>query len=422
MRFMDVIPELLNHGALPNIGNDFELTPLMLATKMGNLELVLMLLKHGVMVDIKDENGITAFMYAVRLRHREIALALLDHGADAYIKDKKGNTAMTIAAKKGHHDMLKSLLDHGVTTKGWGEDALLKSIPNNQVNVVSTLLDLDVNPSGYADMFLPSTAIMPLEAAIEAGNMKIASLLLEKGACLKSKDLYYGYHKQMPPLIAAVKNGNTELVHTLLDLKADPNHPDNYTALTTAVDDQRLDLVELLLENRANPNVNTLQNNFNGVSVGIVSRLLEHGADSNHLFKNVVDFPYIHEGEASSDIKEIVEILIKHGADVNYRNAKGDTALFIAIQFGFKEVTETLIQNNADVNIPNNQGTTAVAYAAKLGDEAIVQYLIESGANINIQDKAGRNALYYAANPDIAHILLLHDPSTAEEAAEERGL
>ena len=63
-----------------------------------------------------------------------------------------------------------------------------------------------------------------------------------------------------------------------------------------------------------------------------------------------------------------------------------------------------------------------MAYAAKLGDEAIVQYLIESGANINIQDKAGRNALYYAANPDIAHILLLHYQSTAEEAAEERGL
>ena len=51
-----------------------------------------------------------------------------------------------------------------------------------------------------------------------------------------------------------------------------------------------------------------------------------------------------------------------------------------------------------------------------------MQYLIESGANINIQDKAGRNALYYAANPDIAHILLLHYQSTAEEAAEERGL
>ena len=134
-----------------------------------------------------------------------------------------------------------------VTTQGWGQDALLRSTINPQVYVVSTLIDKDVDPNPSDDF-----AKIPLEAAIEAENMKIAGLK-------------NGRQKNRPALTAVVEKGNAELVHTLLDLKADPNvlYPHGNTALAIAVQKKRLDLMELLFENRAHLNPGTLQNAIN---------------------------------------------------------------------------------------------------------------------------------------------------------------
>lgn len=56
---------------------------------------------------------------------------------------------------------------------------------------------------------------------------------------------------------------------------------------------------------------------------------------------------------------------IKAGADVNYQNGDGRTALMRASKRDRKDVVQLLIDNGADVNLVDNKGKTALMAAAK---------------------------------------------------------
>ena len=67
--------------------------------------------------------------------------------------------------------------------------------------------------------------------------------------------------------------------------------------------------------------------------------------------------------QKTKGLKDVVELLIEKGGDVDAK-AKGDwTALMIASKLGHKEVVELLIEKGADFKIRNKIGETARAIA-----------------------------------------------------------
>ena len=77
--------------------------------------------------------------------------------------------------------------------------------------------------------------------------------------------------------------------------------------------------------------------------------------------------------------KEIAELLIAKGADVNAKTADGLTALFAAILGYDKEMVELLIAKGADVNVRGFLGMTPLNMAADEGEKEIADLLRKHG-------------------------------------------
>ena len=80
-KFVDMVRLLLEHGADPDICDDYDKTPLHAASHCGALEAARLLLIHGAKVDVKDRNGKTPFQVAASNRYDELTKLLVDHGA-----------------------------------------------------------------------------------------------------------------------------------------------------------------------------------------------------------------------------------------------------------------------------------------------------------------------------------------------------
>lgn len=78
--------------------------------------------------------------------------------------------------------------------------------------------------------------------------------------------------------------------------------------------------------------------------------------------------------------KEIAELLLKNGADINKKNRYGFTNLMVASRIGHKDIVELLIKAGANLNIKNKNGWTALRYASEKGHKEIVEILKKYGA------------------------------------------
>ena len=91
---------------------------------------------------------------------------------------------------------------------------------------------------------------------------------------------------------------------------------------------------------------------------------------------------------------EVAKLLLEKGADINFQNTIGDTALHCACVWGHLDVVKLLLEKGADIEIKNVNGETTLHRASN--DDpiegnmstyietylAVVKLLIEKGANV----------------------------------------
>ncbi|MGU3375335.1 ankyrin repeat domain-containing protein [Chryseobacterium sp. M5A1_1a] len=68
----DLVENLLQKNADPNIADDTGYTPLFWAVKFGNKELIELLLKYKADKSVKDSMGMTPFEYALKTNNKDI--------------------------------------------------------------------------------------------------------------------------------------------------------------------------------------------------------------------------------------------------------------------------------------------------------------------------------------------------------------
>jgi ankyrin repeat protein len=106
----------------------------------------------------------------------------------------------------------------------------------------------------------------------------------------------------------------------------------------------------------------------------------------------------------------VVLQLLDDGADVNARDAEGNTPLILASFYATPECLELLIARGADVNAANQAGATPVIRGATSYEKT--RLLVAAGANVRARTDLGNTALLLAArrpgNSGTVRLLLEH--------------
>ncbi|XP_074548091.1 kinase D-interacting substrate of 220 kDa B isoform X4 [Halichoeres trimaculatus] len=108
---------------------------------------------------------------------------------------------------------------------------------------------------------------------------------------------------------------------------------------------------------------------------------------------------------------EILQELIRRGANVNLDDVDCWTALISAAKEGHIEVVRELLENNANLEHRDMGGWTALMWAAYKNRVEVARLLLEKGANPNITGQYSVYPIIWAAgrgHAEIVHLLLQH--------------
>ena len=135
--------------------------------------------------------------------------------------------------------------------------------------------------------------------------------------------------------------------------------------------------------------------------------------------------PNIHEAAAEGNIRRVKQHLVE-GVNVNAKFKDGWTPLHMAAEGGHREIVDLLIAKGADINATagagDGVGWTPLHEAAEGGHKKVVELLIQKGANINVKNGDGRTPMDLAIehkNAEIADLLRKHGGKTGEELKAE---
>jgi beta-lactamase regulating signal transducer with metallopeptidase domain/ankyrin repeat protein len=241
-RYFDVINELLERGANPNLGIDNPTVA-----------------KDGLPSPLKAAIG----NYATTEDQRKVVAIMLSHGARFPVPAGSDAEKMLLAATKGDADSVAQLLAQGVSPnvadgKGWtpllsaaalGNDAIFKKLIDAGADV-NAHDALGLNPMWFTLGRYP--------------NLDEFHLLMAKGANLNADSNYMFYE---PPIYSVIERNDPGFLADLLKHGASPNmlpgdHPNRFEPLELAVmhlmehfdDPKRRDIVTMLIAAGANRN------------------------------------------------------------------------------------------------------------------------------------------------------------------------
>jgi hypothetical protein len=96
--------------------------------------------------------------------------------------------------------------------------------------------------------------------------------------------------------------------------------------------------------------------------------------------------------------REMVQFLLDAGADVNLKDAAGETVLMMLDSEATADLVWDLINAGAKVNDHDEEGTTPLMRVAAGSNTEALKVLLDAGAEINARDKHGQTALMIAAS------------------------
>jgi ankyrin repeat protein len=379
-------------------------TPLMLAARLGKLQILRLLLKKGADVDLTNLAGETALMIAVKAGQKNTVKLLLS-AADVALdtKDYLGKTALMCAIEMRHVEMVRLLLRKGANASRTIHPlsiALMIPERTGNSNIVRELLtsslmtlDLKKNASGKTRWI----------SEAERSREEIVDMLRRKGIYFNLSNL-----QNERALLIATKAGNHDRVAELLtsaSIALDCQETcSGDTALILATKLNHPGIVELLLTKKADVNLTDCNDE---TALMIAAKAGNSNIAALLLTSARIDLDTRQEYSGDTALiyatkwrrKEIIQLLLKKGANVNHPNYSNETALMIAIKADHQDIVKLLL-NSADIDLDCQEkysGDTALISATRSDQTTIIDWLVEKHANINLTNCHNETALLIAS-------------------------
>jgi ankyrin repeat protein len=374
-----VIDLLLKAGADVNRGVRSNETPLMLAARSGKVDAVQLLLESGAQVNARESwNGQSALMWAAAEGNTAVVEALIKGGADIKSGSNGGTTPLLFAVRKGDMASVKALLNAGadVNEKRVPDHAtpLLVAIINGYEDLVDYLLDKGADPNaegGSTQLTVPGVKAQTPKIDFKKPDLK--QQFLEVGTeGGNGRNNTFGR-----PLQAAVHVANWHVSDQFISVNMD-----------------RLRVIKSLIKHGAD---------VNGRNTDMEPRW-----DGARYRRRLVGATAFLFAAKAGDV-EVMKLLLENGADPKINTDLNITPLMAAAGISWAsnqdkaseeqvlEAVKLLVEQcGLDVNFVADTGETAMHAAAYRGANSVVQYLFDKGAKLDVADKAGRTPLKIA--------------------------
>ncbi|XP_054353555.2 poly [ADP-ribose] polymerase tankyrase-1 isoform X2 [Pongo pygmaeus] len=398
----DVVEHLLQMGANVHARDDGGLIPLHNACSFGHAEVVSLLLCQGADPNARDNWNYTPLHEAAIKGKIDVCIVLLQHGADPNIRNTDGKSALDLADPSAK----------AVLTGEYKKDELLEAARSgNEEKLMALLTPLNVNC--HASDGRKST---PLHLAAGYNRVRIVQLLLQHGADVHAKD-----KGGLVPLHNACSYGHYEVTELLLKHGACVNAMDlwQFTPLHEAASKNRVEVCSLLLSHGADPTLvnchgksavdmaptpelrERLTYEFKGHSLLQAAREADLAKVKKTLALEIINFkqPQSHETALHCAVaslhpkrKQVTELLLRKGANVNEKNKDFMTPLHVAAERAHNDVMEVLHKHGAKMNALDTLGQTALHRAALAGHLQTCRLLLSYGSDPSIISLQGFTA------------------------------
>jgi ankyrin repeat protein len=371
---------LLAAGANANLANRYGVTPLLQASRTGDVPVMKALIDGGADVRLAHPEGETPLMAAARTGRIDAVRLLLERGADPNARESfQQQTALMWAAAEGHTSVIDALLNAGA-------DANLQA----HVSSLTERKNADFPTGGF-------TALM---WAARNGSEAAVRRLVAGGA-----DLNLRNGDGATAMMITIVNDRFDLAATLVELGADANDGSLYHAVemrdaTTdwfardgsklranyANERTALDLISLLLEAGADPN-----KGFVG-QMHSATMCCDTFANSSPFFRAAI----------AADV-EALKVLIAHGGDPEWTPTKSDSGGPRVNDFVGRTPIMAAMSGGNGVPISagpgfSRDGPPPFREPSNRDPAAAVRVLLEAGANVNAIGPDGDSALHRAVD------------------------
>ncbi len=290
-------------------------------------------------IDLPDAVGRTALSHGLSEGDDALILQLLRKSADPAATKHPAGSVLEDAIVQARPVVVRAMVERLPAGGAMIQAALVTAIKEREVDTVALLLDHQASANAT-----DANGVSVLELAAAAGDLPNVDLLVKAGATVdpaKAKT-------EGNPLRHAVQRNSPEMAQQLLRAGCLPDvaDKDGGTPTGLAATLKRLPLLQIFLEHQASAQ------------------------------------PHFPSALVAKDW-EVLELLLKHGADVNQVDAEGNPPLVQVVLRNDVEATKWLLAHGAKPALPGKVGQTAFALAQAQRQIPIMEALLEAGGNPN---------------------------------------